>query len=369
MLSKNWLTMRFFSKANGFHEEGQFFQAIVESSDDAIIGKDLDGTIRSWNRGAERIYGYTREDVLGEPISIIAPKDRTDEMAEILERVGRGEQVRLLDTVRIRKDGKAIDVSVSASPILGAAGEVVGISTIARDITDRKRIQTERDHFFSLSLDMLCVADFEGYFKQLNPVWETTLGWTMEELTAKPFIEFVHPDDREVTAREAAKLAEGSTTLSFENRYMCKDGSFRWLLWSAVGAAERQLIYAVARDITSHKREEAELRQAKDEAERASKAKSEFLSKMSHELRTPLNAILGYGQLLEMDDLNEQQSEGVHHILKGGTHLLELIDELLEISRSGHGTMDPSVEREQVSEAVSEFLAPGHSGRSRHRSP
>ena len=360
--------MRFFSKANGFQEEGQFFQAIVESSDDAIIGMDLDGTIRSWNKGAEHIYGYTPEEVVGQHISILIPKDRADEMQGIFEGVGRGEKVRLLDTIRVRKDGTMFDVAVRASPIRDSAGEVVGVSTIARDIVDRKRIQTERDQFFSLSLDMLCVADFEGYFKQLNPVWETTLGWTMEELTAKPFIEFVHPDDREVTAREAAKLAEGATTLSFENRYMCKDGSFRWLLWTAVASAERELIYAVARDITSHKREEGELRRAKDEAERASKAKSEFLSKMSHELRTPLNAILGYGQLLEMDDLNEQQSEGVHHILKGGTHLLKLIDELLDISRSGHGTMDPSVEREQVSEAVSEFLDPAHSERSHHRS-
>jgi PAS domain S-box-containing protein len=113
--------------------------------------------------------------------------------------------------------------------------------------------------FIDLSLNLLCVAGTDGYFKHVNPAWETTFGFTREELLSRPYLEFVHPDDREATTAEARKIASGSNTLSFENRYRCKDGSYKWLLWSAVVRAERGLIYAIAADITERKREEARL--------------------------------------------------------------------------------------------------------------
>jgi PAS domain S-box-containing protein len=113
--------------------------------------------------------------------------------------------------------------------------------------------------FIDLSLNLLCVAGTDGYFKHVNPAWETTFGFTREELLSRPYLEFVHPDDREATTAEARKIASGSNTLSFENRYRCKDGSYKWLLWSAVVRAERGLIYAIAADITERKREEARM--------------------------------------------------------------------------------------------------------------
>jgi PAS domain S-box-containing protein len=121
--------------------------------------------------------------------------------------------------------------------------------------------QTEGDlrEFIDLSLNLLCIAGTDGYFKHVNPAWETTFGFTKEDFLARPYLEFVHPDDREGTAAEAAKIESGCNTLSFENRYRCKNGSYRWLLWSAVVRAERGLIYAVAADITERKREEARL--------------------------------------------------------------------------------------------------------------
>jgi len=120
---------------------------------------------------------------------------------------------------------------------------------------------TEDDlrEFVDLSLNLLCIAGTDGYFKHVNPAWETTVGYTREELLSRPYLEFVHPDDREATIAEAAHIASGRDTLSFENRYRCKDGSYKWLLWSAAVRAERGLIYAVAADITERKREEARL--------------------------------------------------------------------------------------------------------------
>ncbi|HEX8801146.1 MAG TPA: PAS domain S-box protein, partial [Terriglobales bacterium] len=113
--------------------------------------------------------------------------------------------------------------------------------------------------FFELSLNLWCIAGTDGYFKHLNPAWEATLGYTREELLARPYLEFVHPDDREATIAEAAHVALGRSTLSFENRYRSKDGTYKWLLWSAIARPEKELIYAIAADVTDRKCEEARL--------------------------------------------------------------------------------------------------------------
>jgi len=114
------------------------------------------------------------------------------------------------------------------------------------------------DQFFTVSIDLLCQLNFNGYFKRLNPAWERTLGFTRQELMSKPFIEFVHPDDRERTLEQNAEVRAGGKALSFENRYLCKDGSYRWLRWNAAPGSAERVIYSVARDITDAKRAEQE---------------------------------------------------------------------------------------------------------------
>lgn len=117
------------------------------------------------------------------------------------------------------------------------------------------------NRFFTLSIDMLCIAHFSGYFIRLNPAWEKTLGFSREELQSKPMFEFVHPDDRERTLAQNRKVRTGGQALAFENRYLCKDGSYRWLLWNATADLDHQLIYSVARDITERKQAEEEREQ------------------------------------------------------------------------------------------------------------
>jgi PAS domain S-box-containing protein len=114
------------------------------------------------------------------------------------------------------------------------------------------------DRFFTLSIDMLCIAHFSGYFQRLNPAWETTLGFSREELQSKRMFDFVHPDDRERTLEQNRIVRAGGQALGFENRYVCKDGSFKWLLWNARADLENQVIYSVARDITRRKQAEEE---------------------------------------------------------------------------------------------------------------
>ena len=123
---------------------GQRLASIVESSEDAIVSKDLNGIITSWNGGAERLFGYRAEEVIGRPITILIPEDRIDEEPEIIGRVRRGERVDHYDTVRRRKDGSLVDISLTVSPLKDANGRIVGASKIARDITERKRAQEQQ---------------------------------------------------------------------------------------------------------------------------------------------------------------------------------------------------------------------------------
>jgi len=118
--------------------------------------------------------------------------------------------------------------------------------------------QELEERFFAISIDLLCFLDFNGYFKRLNPAWERTLGFTVEELMSRPFIEFVHPDDRERTLDQNRAVRGGDNALGFENRYLCKDGTYRWLLWNAAPDSAENVIYSVARDVTERKRAEEE---------------------------------------------------------------------------------------------------------------
>jgi PAS domain S-box-containing protein len=142
-----------------------------------------------------------------------------------------------------------------------------------------KHAEAERDRFFTLSADMLTVAGLDGYFKRVNPAFERTLGYTSAELTTNPWMEFVHPDDRDVTLAEGRKLADGAATLNFDNRYRCHDGSYKWLSWTAVPVVAEGLIYAVARDITERKNFEERLQEKNCLLEQA--ARSE---RMAHEV-------------------------------------------------------------------------------------
>jgi PAS domain S-box-containing protein len=354
------------------------------------------------------------------------------------------------------------------------------------------------NRFMDLSVDLFCVAGFDGFFKNLNPSFEKTLGFTTKELVAKPYLEFIHPDDHPATVVEKDGLKEGKVTFAFENRYLCKDGSYKWLLWNAVSVSEQEAIYAVARDITERKRVEALLQESEErhrklfdnnphptwvfdretlrflavnaaavrkygysrgeflamtlkdirppedipalletvkalgdgiessgawrhrlkdgtvidtentsyslaflgraarvvvavdvtqrkrdeaekrkfteslaatnqeldlrnrEVERATKLKSKFLASMSHELRTPLNAIVGFSDLLAEQtagQLNEKQKRFVNHIKQGSAHLLQLINDILDLSKIESGLIELHCENFEVSDALPEVLS------------
>ena len=229
---------------------------------------------------------------------------------------------------------------------LAAANQALN-RELGKQIAQTHRSRQEVDNYFMLSLDPLCIAGFDGYFKRVNPAWEKVLGWTTQDMVSRPFTTFVHPDDRDRTAEVAARLAKGEDVVQFENRYLCKDGSFRWFMWNATTSLEDKVIFATARDVTELKQVQEQLVAAKIAAERSNKFKDQFLSTMSHELRTPLNAVLGFSDLLgepRYGALSEKQQRYLSHISNGGRHLLRLINDILDLSRIEAGRLELHIE-------------------------
>ncbi|MBI5347967.1 MAG: PAS domain S-box protein, partial [Chloroflexi bacterium] len=158
-------------------------------------------------------------------------------------------------------------------------------------VEERTHAEQERDRLFNYSIDLLCIAGFDGYFKQLNPAWGRTLGWTNDELMSKPYMEFVHPDDRQATTQAAGSLVDGNLVYSFENRYRCRDGKYKWLSWNSYPLADEDLIFAVAHDVTNRKQS--------DLAEHAARIHAETLAAASHALTQSLELESVLDTLLE----------------------------------------------------------------------
>ena len=318
------------------------------ASEIAIIATDLHGKIITFNRGAEKMLGYTAREVIDlrtpEVFHVEAElRARSDELTRELGRPIEGFKVFVELPTRdgsetrqwtyVRRNGHRLAVELVVTAARAVDGSLTGFLGVATDITERKRAETQRDLFLTLSLDMLCIATLEGYFVRLNPAFMETLGYTEAEMMAQPFIDFVHPDDQKPTLTEMATLGQGVPTLLFQNRYRCKDGSWKWLSWKAVPAPEEGTIYAIARDITDRNLFEEQLVAARETAESANRAKSEFLAVMSHELRTPLNGILGMNELLLNTELTQKQRRFVEACSTSGKSLLAQINDVLDLSK------------------------------------
>ena len=212
---------------------------------------------------------------------------------------------------------------------------------VNKDIRRREFVEAEMDRFFNVSLDMLCISGMDGYFKKLSPAFTDVLGYSVEELYAKPIMEFIHPDDVEKTVQEIEAQSKGNKVLSFENRFKTKNGDYKLFSWKSVPIDER--MYAVARDITQQKEFEKQLVDAQKASQLAAKAKSEFLANMSHEIRTPLNGIIGVTDLLMKSSMDPEQNRFVGIIRDSGSKLLKIINEILDFSKIEAGKMEVEI--------------------------
>ncbi len=249
-----------------YADREHLFGAVVESSNDAII-TTLDGTITAWNKAAEKLFGYPAAEAVGKPIEIIVPADRRAEVNTIVERIGRGERIEHHETLRIHKDGRTVDVSLSISPIRSAAGSIIGASEIVRDITESKRTQRalnheieERQRIFETSQDLILVTDTAGNFVQISPSSMTILGYDPAEMTGHSAVEFIHPEDLENTRQEMRAARRGRKMRSFETRYIRKDGQVVFLNWMGTWSEPARRHFFIGRDVTQQRAAEAQLR-------------------------------------------------------------------------------------------------------------
>ncbi len=204
----------------------------------------------------------------------------------------------------------------------------------------RERLEFARAKLFEISLDLLAIAGMDGYFKRVNPAFERLLGYTQAEMLATPWLRLVHPADVEATIAEARRLQKGAPTLNFENRYRAKDGTYHWLSWSAVPDPERELLYCVARNVDDMKHAMILMEEAKEAAEAATKAKSEFLANLSHEIRTPMNGILGMTELALRTDLSKEQRQYLEAVKSSADSLLVILNDILDFSKIEAGKLE-----------------------------
>jgi len=340
---------------------------IAAASSDAIVGKDLQGYITCWNGGAERIFGYREDEVIGKSIYLIIPPDLYHEERDILSRIRRGEATEPYETMRRRKDGTLVPVSVSVSPVRDAQGVVIGASKLARDITRRKRVQEQlrasearyRESFDSAAVGIAHVG-LDGRWLHFNDAVCAITGYSREELQQLTFIDITHHEDREISQAQADALVSGEIqSYSLEKRYVRPEGSLVWVYVtvsiSRDVAEQPPHFIAVIQDISERKEfeervqnllRERELlleaeRSARAEAEVANHLKDEFLATLSHELRTPLSNVLTWSRLLQQKYPNAEDTlrRGLTVIVENAGMQAQMITELLDMSRIASGKL------------------------------
>ncbi len=242
-------------------ESEEKFRKTFEQAAVGMAQVDLEGKFIKVNLGLSRILGYEVSELIGKRFSEISFPEEQALDQRLIEQILTGELPNFSREKRyVCKDGSLIWGHINVSLLRDNANQPKYFIAVLIDINHRKRAEQERDRFFTLSLDLLCIADFNGYYRRINPAFENTLGYSRNQLLAQPFLDFIHPEDQKITEEKLWQLIRGENLLGFENRHRCADGSYRWLSWSSVSYPQEGLIYAVAHDITKRKEVEAEVR-------------------------------------------------------------------------------------------------------------
>jgi PAS domain S-box-containing protein len=334
----------------------------------AVVG--LDERFLQANAELCQMVNYSEDELRSRTPLDITYADDVAVSRDIAKTMLDGELHNRVEKRYLRKDGQTVWAARTGCVIRDESGNPRHFLIMIEDISKRKQAEealrertrqlesavTENQVIMDNSLDVICTIDEEGRFFTVNAACQQLWGYTPAELVGRKYIDLVAPDDRARTLATEATLKKTGKLTDFVNRYIRKDGSRVAVLWSATWSESARTFFGIAHDVTVRAKMEKALEEAKDEADRANRAKSEFLSRMSHELRTPLNAILGFGQLLERQNPTPTQRTRVQHVINAGRHLLGLINEVLDISRIEVGQMQLSLEPVCVAEAIQETL-------------
>jgi PAS domain S-box-containing protein len=331
--------------------------AIVSSSDDAIVSKDLQGYVTSWNEASERLFGFSAAEMIGQHITRIIPRARIAEEDYVLSRIRAGLEVDHFETVRQRKDGSLVEISLTVSPIRNGDGQIVGASKIARDITERKRLERDALRLSAIvdsSEDAIVGKDLNGIVESWNAGAERMFGYTAAEAIGRSITLIIPPDRIEEEVGVLARIRAGQSVQHFETVRRRKNGELIDVSLSVSPIRQRNgtVIGAskIARDIT----EDKALRVA---AADASRAKDEFLATLSHELRTPLNAVLGYAHMLQKGAIPlTELPKALDVIGRNADALTRLVNDVLDTSRIVTGKIRLNVEDCDVTQMTEDAL-------------
>ncbi|MFE3871395.1 PAS domain-containing protein [Flavobacterium sp. ZS1P70] len=244
-------------------ENKQLLQSIIDNTTNPIFIKKINGEYLLINKQFESLFQISNEEIIGKTDEDLLPKNVADAYRNSdFEVVKALKELKSEETIE-QPDGPHTYIAVKF-PLFDSKGRVYAVGGISTDITDRKKLEESSksaDKFFNMSLDMLIIASADKFIK-INPAVTKILGYSEDELLSQPFLSYVHPDDVEITKKEVAKLQTGVVSLKFENRYICKDKSFKWILWSVYPDVSTGLLYAVGRDITDIKATEKSIAEA-----------------------------------------------------------------------------------------------------------
>ncbi|MEY2498844.1 MAG: hypothetical protein QOD12_2400 [Verrucomicrobiota bacterium] len=334
-----------------------------------VVG--LDESFTQVNATLCQMLGYTEQELKQRTTMDITFPDDIPQGRQNAEELLTGGPRSSVERRYVCKNGDILWITRTACLIRDVDGQPRHFLIMVEDISERKRAEEalceskrelEAAHhanqlIMDNSQDIICTIDGKGRFVSVSAACEHVWGYTPMELIGRSYLDLVCPEDRAMTQSVSETLLLDGKITDFVNRYTRKDGTLVDVLWSASWSETDKTMFCVAHDVTERSRIEKALREAKDEADRANQAKSEFLSRMSHELRTPLNAILGFGQLLERQNPTEAQRTRVGHIISAGRHLLNLINEVLDISRIEAGNLQLSLEPVCLADALEEALS------------
>ena len=256
--------------ARALHAERErLFSAAVESSNDSIVTVSLDGTITSWNPAAERLSGLTAAEAVGMNIETRVPFERLSEIRDILKKIGAGESIPLHETVRIRKNGEPVEISLSVSPIRSSSGAIIGASRIGRDITETKKTREaltreieERQRIFETSQDLILVTDTQGVLVQVSPSSKAILGYAAEEMIGHSSIRFIYSDDLNNTRDEMRAARRKNHTRNFDTRFIHSNGRIVTLSWMGAWSEPVRRHFFIGRDMTESRIAQEALRES-----------------------------------------------------------------------------------------------------------
>jgi PAS domain S-box-containing protein len=364
-----WTIARDITDAKSLEEATLRLAAIVGGSDDAIISKDLNGIIRSWNKAAEHIFGYSSAEVIGQPISLLAAPDRLNEMPEVLAKIRRGERIDHYETRRRRKDGNIIDISLTVSPIRTSSGRVIGASKIARDISEHKRarkaleeanaeIRQSETQFRTLAnaIPQLCwTAHADGSFFWFNDRWYEYTGIVPDQNKGWDWRTVHDPVTlHEMTIRWEAAVAS-SEPFEMVTRICGRTGAFRLFLTRAVPVkdAEGRVVrwFGTSTDIEERKIIEDVLQKTNETLHRANVDLAQFAYVAAHDLQEPLRTVVSFSQIVQRTCskvLDPESAQNLEYVVNGARRMNQLISDLLSYSRTtaetGHTEQEVDLE-------------------------